>query len=180
MKHLYFIRHGQSETNVTGIWGGRTDTPLTQEGHEQAKRAAEKIRKQGLNFDIIVSSPLQRAHHTAQYIASATGYPHERIVLHDGLVERDFGVLDGTINPEASKAYFLDEAHLDQYEGAERLVDMQWRAQQMVNYLHTLPQDTVLVVAHGSFGRALRRAIDKSPLQERGKTIGNAELVKFL
>lgn len=180
MKHLYFIRHGQSEANFMNVWSGVSDYALTPEGHEQAKRTAEQIKKQGLSFDIIVSSPLQRAHHTAKYIASAVDYPHENILLHDGFIERNFGELEGTVNKEASEIYKIDEARIDLYKNSERFIDMQWRAQQMLDYLHSLSHDTILVVAHGSFGRALRRAADKSPLHERGKSMDNAELVKFI
>ena len=180
MKHLYFVRHGLSEANVARQWSGHTDHPLTLEGHEQAKKTAHAIKQQGLNFDIIVSSPLQRAHHTAKHIATAVSYPHENIVLHDGFKERYFGELEGKHDLESLNAYLLDETALDKYKDAERFVDMQWRAQEMIDYLHTLPHDTVLVVAHGSFGRALQRAVNKAPLHERGKSIDNAELVKFI
>jgi len=180
MKHLYFVRHGLSEANAARQWSGHTDHPLLPEGHEQAKRTAQLVKQQGLQFDIIVSSPLQRAHHTAQHIATAVNYPHENILLHEGFKERHFGELEGQHNQAAQDAYKLDESSLDVHKGVERFVDMQWRAQEMIDYLHTLPHDTILVVAHGSFGRALRRAVIKAPLHERGKSIDNAELVKFI
>ena len=180
MKHLYFVRHGQSELNAANRWGGVTDTPLTSEGHEQAKQTAAKAQKQGLSFDIIISSPLQRAHHTAQHIATAVNYPHKNIQLHEGFRERHFGELEGTPSNPAAKQYKIDEASIDHYKGVERLIDMQWRAQEMLDYLHSLPHDTVLVVAHGSFGRALRRAVEKTPIVERGKSIENAEIIKFI
>jgi len=180
MKHLYFVRHGLSEANKASQWSGHTNTPLAPEGHEQAKLAGKQAREQGLVFDIVLSSPLDRAHHTAQHISREVGYPIEDIVLHDGLKERYFGELEGITDLEAIKKYIEDESSMDAYKDTERFVDMQWRAQQMVDYLHTLPHDTVLVVAHGSFGRALRRAIDKSPLNERGESLENAKIVKFI
>lgn len=180
MKHLYFVRHGLSEANKANIWSGATNHPLSTEGHEQAKIAGQKAREQGLVFDIVLSSPLDRAHHTAQHISQATGYPISDIVLHNHLVERNFGELENTHNLEAAAKYTQDEAAIDIYKDVERLVDMQWRAQELLKYLHTLPQDTVLVVAHGAFGRALRRAINKDPLNGPFVAIPNAEIIKLI
>ena len=180
MKHLYFIRHGQSQMNALGQWGGRSDAPLTQEGIAQAMVTAKQVAKQGLSFDVIVSSPLQRAHHTAQQVAKAVQYPIDKIIINDVFVERSFGELEGTVNKEASEKYYKDEALIDTYKEVERMVDMQWRAQQALDYLNSLPHETVLVVGHGAFSRALRRAINKEPLHERGKTLNNAEIIKLI
>src|SRR3712207_2041072 len=60
MRRLYFIRHGESEFNKANKWTGSTDTPLTDTGHKQAKKAGKKLRDQGVVFDIIISSPSQR------------------------------------------------------------------------------------------------------------------------
>lgn len=180
MKHLYYMRHGESTYNAQEMWAGQADAPLSAKGHKQAKRAATKAKQQGLAFDIIISSPLSRAHHTAKYIAEAVGYPEDKILLHPGFVERGFGSLEGTRNDEAEAKYRQDEALIDTYEGVERLVDTQWRAQQMLDYLNTLPYDTILISGHGSFARSLRRAILKQPLHERGTRLENAEIIKLI
>ncbi len=180
MKHLYYVRHGESENNAAGRWSGQHNTPLTAKGHEQAKQAAAKAKAQGLSFDLIISSPLSRAHTTAKYIAQSVGYPIEDIVQHKGFIERGFGILENTQHAEAAAKYRESEALIDDYEGVERLVDTQWRAQQMLDYLLSLPHDTILVVGHGSFARSLRRAINKDPLHERGKRLENADIVKLI
>lgn len=180
MKNLYFIRHGQSEMNVSGHWSGVTDTPLTPKGHEQAKRTGAQAKKDGLSVDVIISSPLQRAHHTAKHVATALDFPHENIMLHQGFIERNYGAMEATVISDDIKASVYDETILDSFEGSEKLIDLQWRARQMVDYLHSLPYETILVVSHGTFGRALRRAIEKTSVTERGTSIANAEIVKFL
>ncbi len=180
MKQLYFIRHGESEFNATGIWNGSSDAPLTPKGRVQAKRAGQKARQQGLVFDTIISSPLSRAHDTAKHVASEVDYPHDKIILSDSFIERDFGKLEGRKDLVAGTRYFIDESTIDHYDGVERLVDLQERMDVFLAYLHGLPHDTILVVGHGGSGRALRRAIRKEPLSKRGKSLGNAELVRFL
>ena len=180
MKHLYFVRHGLSEANQAGVWGGHFNAKLAPEGHDQAKAAGKKAREQGLVFDVVLSSPLDRAHYTAQHISHEVGYPISDIIVHDTLIERNFGELENTVNQQAVEAYIQSEANIDGYDGVERLVDMQMRAQEVLKYLHTLPQDTILVVSHGAFGRALRRAVNKEPLTVGLDPIPNAEIIKLI
>lgn len=180
MKHLYYIRHGESVYNAQQIWAGRAETPLNEKGHEQARLAAKSAAEQGLKFDVIISSPLSRTRQTARYIAEATGYPTANIQLHEGFLERSYGVLEGVQDNTAMNLYKQDEALIDTYQGVERLIDMQWRAQQMLDYISALPHDTILIAGHGAFGRALRRAIYKEPLHERGQQIENAKIIKLI
>ena len=180
MKHLYFIRHGLSEMNKQGTWSGHTDTPLSDEGHEQAKLAGKTAKQQGISFDVIVSSPLQRAHHTAKHVANHVDYPHENIMLHDLFKERHFGTLEGKRDFRISAEYVISEAAIDKYEGVEKMVDMQKRADDALEYLHSLDYDVVLVVAHGAFGRALHRSVNGLPVHKRVIRYKNAELVKLI
>jgi probable phosphoglycerate mutase len=180
VKRLFFIRHGESEFNGANIWNGPTDTPLTPKGRKQAKRAGRQAREQGLVFDVILSSPLTRAYDTAKYVAAELGYPADKIIVKDQLVERDFGKMEGRRDLVASTRYVLDESAIDPYDGVEKLADVQKRMDDFLAYLHTLPHDSILVVGHGAAGRALRRAIRREPLSKRGKSLGNAELVRFL
>ena len=52
---LYFIRHGESQSNVTpGIAAGvNFDAPMTDRGHQQAEVAGERLGKEGVMFDKI-------------------------------------------------------------------------------------------------------------------------------
>lgn len=154
--------------------------PLTPKGREQARRAGQKTREKGLVFDVIISSPLSRALDTAKIVASEIDYPHNQIILSDQFIERDFGKLEGRRDLVAGTKYFMDESAIDPYDGVEKLLDLQRRMDDFLEYLHSLPEDTVLVVGHGGSGRALRRAILQEPLSRRGKSLGNAELVRFI
>ncbi len=181
MKHLYFVRHGLSEANKAGLWsGGIYDTPLAAEGIEQAKMAGAKAAKDGLEFDLIVSSPMVRTSETAKYIASAINYPIDKIVYMESLRERTFGILEGQINKEVGELYWKDESYVDKFEGAERLVDMQWRANNLLKELKSLPQDKILIVGHSAFTRTLRRSIEGIPLNVTVEPYPNAEIVKLI
>jgi len=163
VKQLYFVRHGESELNKAGKWAGSTDTPLTPKGHEQAKQTGLAARIQGLTLDVIVSSPLQRARHTAQHIARQINYPEEAIIIEPRLVERSFGKLENTRDLVARAKYVANERAIDSYPEVESLEDLHVRAAEVLEYLHSLPYNRILIVGHGASGRALRRVINNEP-----------------
>ena len=69
MDHFYFVRHGETIWNVENKICGATDIELTQKGHDQAIETGEKIVKEGIKADLILTSPLVRASETARHIS---------------------------------------------------------------------------------------------------------------
>lgn len=61
---VWIIRHGESETNVNGLWTGWLDAPLTEKGRADALSAQRALA--GVDFDKIYSSDLERARMTAE------------------------------------------------------------------------------------------------------------------
>ena len=46
---IYFVRHGESEANVKGMFAGqRDDSPITQTGEQQARDTAKKILEENI------------------------------------------------------------------------------------------------------------------------------------
>ena len=70
---IYLIRHGESQANEQGIFLGQTDMDLTDKGRQQAKKTAEYLRN--VKVDVIYSSDLSRAYHTAEATAAIVGLP---------------------------------------------------------------------------------------------------------
>ncbi len=93
------VRHGQSTWNAAARWQGRADPPLTEAGQLQAAAAAEALGA----VDAIVSSTLQRAHHTAAIISELLGVGP--VHLDDRLVERDAGEWTGLTGDEIDVRY---------------------------------------------------------------------------
>lgn len=180
MKRLYFIRHGLSEFNKSRRWAGTSDTPLAPEGHEQAKRAGAHAKKQGLSFDIVISSPLSRAHDTAKHVVTALDYPIDAIMIDDRAIERSYGALEGKRSITSGAKYLLDESSIDDTENIETLEQLQVRADQFLEYLQSLEHNDVLVVSHGAFGRALYRSVNNLPINYRNKRFENAKMERFL
>lgn len=96
------LRHGVTDWNAQGRFQGRTDVPLNDEGITQARAAVERLRH--VTFDQVVASPLSRALKTAQIIAAAAGTP---LSVDDGIIECDFGSLEGRSIAQTMKAHRL-------------------------------------------------------------------------
>ena len=181
MKHLYYVRHGESDANVAALWSGSHDAVLTPHGIEQAKTAGKKAHDEGLTFDLIISSPLQRAHNTAKIIAEETGYPSDKIILDKNLQERFFGALEGTKHEkELIDAYWNNETVIDSTEDVETLEALHTRARNILASLKDRPEDTILIVSHGAFGRAMRRILEDLPPTTIVNAYPNAQVFKLI
>ena len=73
MKRLLLARHGQSVSNAVRRFQGVQDVPLSDLGRRQAQALAGALARRPLAA--IYTSPLQRARHTAEAVAGATGAP---------------------------------------------------------------------------------------------------------
>lgn len=154
--------------NKQGIFSGRTETPLHDEGREQAIAAGQTL--QAASIDCIVVSPMQRAVQTAELIAEQIGYSKHRLITTSLLMERDFGPLEGTVY----------RPNLGDAEGVESIEDLLARAEKGYQFLQQLPFDNILVVSHGAIGRALRHCADPSIPFKPSPGFGNAEVVQLL
>jgi probable phosphoglycerate mutase len=89
---LVLVRHGETEWSRTGRHTGLTDIPLTETGAYKAELAGTLLATR--RFDLVLTSPLQRAMETA----TRAGYPDAR--PEPRLVEWDYGAYEGLTTPE--------------------------------------------------------------------------------
>ncbi|MCF7924091.1 MAG: histidine phosphatase family protein [Candidatus Izimaplasma sp.] len=94
MIEIYLIRHGQTDANKNALVQGRKDNPLNQTGIDQAKQTGLFLKKQNINFDICITSPLQRAILTTEIIKNELNLKMPTMI-EPKLIERDFGDYDG-------------------------------------------------------------------------------------
>jgi phosphohistidine phosphatase len=67
---IYVLRHGIAVERGTPGYKKDSDRPLTKEGEEKLEQIAQAMLSMGLKFDLILSSPYERAAKTAQIVAS--------------------------------------------------------------------------------------------------------------
>lgn len=152
MKSIYFVRHGQSEWNVSNQICGRTDIPLTQKGIDQAFESGENILKDGIHADEILYSPLLRAKETALTISKVTGIPARE---EKELIEQNFGKWEG-VSPRSHEGFQSDKRQfINSYEGGETMLKL---AQRIYNLLDRLKEDdkVYILVAHNGIARVVK------------------------
>ena len=180
---LLVIRHGETAWNTEARIQGHTDIPLNDKGRWQAERTAQALLDE--EVDVIYSSDLLRAQHTAQAIAHATGKP---LMLDAALRERHFGRLEGK-TPDEVGAQWPQElqrwrSREPSYgpEGGESLQQFYDRCVQVITRLADRhPGQTVALVAHGGVLDCFYRLANRVPLESpRTWQINNASINRLL
>jgi probable phosphoglycerate mutase len=150
-KVVYFVRHGQTLSNITDTVQG-LDDPLSPHGELQAEKIAE--RAQSLDFETIIASDALRAQQTAQVVAERTKHT---LVTSDLFREiRRPSSFFGT--PRLADAFqeFAEEwweraqdnwRHSDEETAAEFIS----RSKLVLDFIDARPEKSLLVVTHGYF-----------------------------
>ena len=107
---LILLRHGESEWNAKDLFTGWVDVDITEKGVAEAARGAELLKAENLLPDVVHTSVLRRAIHTA-YVA-LDGCDRHWIPVRRSwrLNERHYGALQGK-----NKAQIRDEFGEDQF-----------------------------------------------------------------
>lgn len=151
MKHLFFVRHGQTSWNENRRFQGQFDIPLNPIGQEQAAAAGKNLSH--IHFDLIVNSGLSRA---AQTAAAVQVKQQEKVPIHidPDWREMAFGRWEGLTYKEI-KAQFPHElstweSDMDQPPaGGEGLTAVFERVGHALERLKNRSEQTICVVAHG-------------------------------
>ena len=97
---VHLVRHGQTESNTTGFYMGRSDEDLTEAGYKQARRLSSRLAR--LPIASVYTSPLWRAYATAAILAE----PHElELRVLDNLIEINLGDWQGLYAGEISRRW---------------------------------------------------------------------------
>ncbi|MGO1321006.1 MAG: histidine phosphatase family protein [Galactobacter sp.] len=169
---IFFVRHGQTDWNKAGRLQGQVDIPLNETGKAQAQTAAEGLEGRGITR--VITSTLGRAMETGGIIAAHLGLAAP--TQDEGLLERAYGEFEGirdgdlpadvraTLHPgherdprEAEEAGFAAGI----MPGVERSYDCGERGAATVKRLRAqYPEDTLLLVSHGTLIRLAQNALD--------------------
>ncbi len=105
MKKLVLLRHGESIWNKENRFTGWTDVDLSEKGIEEAKKAAEVLKKEGFVFDLAYTSVLKRAIRTLWLTLDGMGLMWIPVYNSWRLNERHYGALQGLNKSETAAKY---------------------------------------------------------------------------
>ncbi|MCZ2401716.1 histidine phosphatase family protein [Paenarthrobacter sp. Z7-10] len=171
---LWLLRHGETEWSKSGQYTGLTDLPLTRTGEEQAASAIDVLA--AVRFDLVLTSPLQRARRTAEL----AGFPDAEV--EPQACEWDYGDYEGVNSSEVrakNPAYLIWK---DGVPNGESLDQVAARADAIIARVQG-PQASgatlvnALLVAHGHFLRILTaRWLQLDAVEGRHFLLGTAKV----
>lgn len=151
-RHVYLVRHGQTALNADGRLRGLANPPLDDIGVAEAADLAVVLASK--QPTVIVSSPLDRAVHTAWVIAAAVGIVPS---VDDRFNDRDYGPWTGEVKTDVVARW----GSVDDAPGVEALSRVLARARPALDALldggSTGP---IVVVTHDAVIRPLIASID--------------------
>ncbi|MEE4360963.1 MAG: histidine phosphatase family protein, partial [Pseudomonadales bacterium] len=98
MKHLYFVRHGQTEWNAVARMQGQWNSDLSELGRAQARVSGALLAGRGI--EAMFASPLDRTRQTAALINEHLNLP---VTYDDRLKEWDCGDWSGHLYAEVAE-----------------------------------------------------------------------------
>ncbi|MBQ3145596.1 MAG: histidine phosphatase family protein [Clostridia bacterium] len=173
---IYIVRHGQTDANKKGIFQGRMDIELNEEGRKQVQELANKLR--GIKIDYILCSPLKRAMQTAEIISEINGIP---VKINDKLIERSFGDMEGKKPTEDFNIDILTnlDINYDKHE-IESIKDLLKRVNEIIKKIEKEYFDKdIILVTHAGVAQAILSYFEKDQKNILKYTLNNAEIRKI-
>ncbi|HXR21788.1 MAG TPA: histidine phosphatase family protein [Acidimicrobiales bacterium] len=144
---VWVARHGQTEWSAAGRHTSRTDVPLTAAGQQEAIALGKMLQSE--SFDLVESSPRQRAVRTAEL----AGF---KPVIDNNLVEWDYGELEGLTTDQIRADYPGWDIWNGPWTGGETNEQVAARADKVVQRARALPPGAkALLFSHGHLLRVL-------------------------
>lgn len=154
---IYLARHGETEFNRERRLQGHVDSPLTDLGVRQAHAVGRLLADlvgdpQGWR---IVSSPLGRAHRTAEIIAGRLGGA-STVELEPRLMEITLRQNDGRLRGDLEAEHPGASQWIFDVPGCEPYSSVTARLESWLGALPPEPDRRIIAVSHGVTGRILR------------------------
>jgi len=154
---LFLIRHGATVLSAEDRFAGATDVQLSDEGREQARRLAARLREE--KIAAVFASPLGRTIETARIIAEPHGL---EVQTRDGLRELSHGHWEQMTRreveeqfPEEAAAWEEDPYTFAPIGGESGLAVTARSLPVLVEIVRTHPGDNVIIVSHKAAIRLL-------------------------
>jgi probable phosphoglycerate mutase len=143
---LWIVRHGETEWSAAGRHTSTTDLPLTPKGEDVARALGERLA--GVRFDLVLTSPRQRARRTAELAA----FPDAHV--DDDLAEWAYGDYEGVTTATIRETVPGWTVWTHPCPGGETAAQVGARVDRVVAKVRARG-GRVLVFGHGHASRAL-------------------------
>lgn len=182
MGELFVVRHGETDYNIQGRYAGSADVELNDNGIQQARALAESLKE--LPIDVIIASPLKRAHRTAMTIKEHIDKP---LVLREEFVERAVGVYEGLTRDEMRERCpeLWNQKALGQFDSTHHQGESMRQVRERVRrgLLHikdTYAGQNVILVTHGYTSREIFAQFNNPSAEEFWKySLGNCQVAEL-
>jgi broad specificity phosphatase PhoE len=144
---LYLVRHGETAWSLSGQHTGRTDIPLTEQGENDARKLAGRLR--AVKFSRVFTSPLQRARRTCELAGL-----NEVAEIEPDLTEWNYGDYEGQRPGDIRKERPDWNVFQVGCPRGESTAQVSERADRLIAWLRML-KGNIAIFSHGHFGRVL-------------------------
>ena len=144
---IYLVRHGQVNHNLKKIYSNE-DEDLNETGIKEAYELREKL--ENISCDVIISSPLKRALHTANIINTT----NKDIIIDERLRERNPGNLSGKPLEVTNREEYWNYYSKIQYGTSENIREFFDRVKDFLDDLKTSEYKSIIIVAHSGISKA--------------------------
>ncbi|GGC75606.1 hypothetical protein GCM10007216_02690 [Thalassobacillus devorans] len=151
-----FVRHGETDWNAEGRLQGHTATSLNEKGIRQSRECAEQLA--GEEWDVILSSPLQRARESAYILSDQMEIPRFAANL---FTELDYGYWNG----KDKQSLFSDHSFWEWYQAEINKLEKQVKRELKALY-QTYKDDAVIVVTHGLVIQQIEKLLVRKSLTD--------------
>ncbi|MDB5195404.1 MAG: pspA [Parcubacteria group bacterium] len=160
-KQLYFVRHGETDSNADGVFRRGNEATLSAKGREEAMLVAERLKRIGI--DTLVVSSYKRALETASLVETKLGIQSIESGFFDEARRPSIQIGNSIHDPEMKA---INRALYENYptpgwrhSDEENFDDLKERAIQGLMYLQNLPGERICIITHGIFLRFLLCAL---------------------
>jgi len=156
-QELWLVRHGETEWSRDHKHTSHTDLPLTENGIAVAGELRQRLA--GTDFDLVLTSPRQRARRTAEL----AGF--DDAISDDDLVEWGYGDYEGITTDEIRKDVPGWTVWTHESPGGETAAQVTQRLDRVLTRIREHGGRT-LVFGHGHALRALASRWIEQPVEE--------------
>lgn len=164
---VYLIRHGRTLWNREKRFQGQKNSPLLEEGREQARRLGGTLRDK--NFEGLYCSPLKRTRETAALLGLGREFRPDPAFMEinlGSLEGRAFGEIDHDIKPVVDQFWLSPHTFDKSLTGGEDFRDIKTRAVNRLEELVAAHRGDLCIVSHGALLKGILNHYLDKPLSD--------------